>query len=208
MKPKTKNTLDPSAEEKIKDAARKIFTQKGFAATKTRDIAAEAGINMAMLNYYFRSKEKLFEIVMMENMQKMMSGVAEIFFDETTTLEKKIELFIDAKVDTLIKNPDLLSFVLNEFKGNSHTLTDRFALMKKSHFIKQFNEAVKEGKIAPINPIHFIFNICGLLMFPFLAGPLLQGAGIINQKQFEEIILERKKLVPLWLKEIAKIKLK
>ena len=63
-----KKTKDISTEERIKAAARKVFHQKGFAGTRTRDIAEEAGINHAMLNYYFRSKEKLFEMVMMETM--------------------------------------------------------------------------------------------------------------------------------------------
>ena len=63
-----KKTESLSTEEKIKAAASKLFTQKGFAAVKTRDIVQEAGINLALLNYYFRSKEQLFEIIMKENM--------------------------------------------------------------------------------------------------------------------------------------------
>ena len=60
---------DTNTEDKILKAANKVFTQKGFAATRTRDIAAEAGINLALLNYYFRSKKKLFDIVMLENLK-------------------------------------------------------------------------------------------------------------------------------------------
>ncbi len=62
-------TPDQSTEEKIKEAARTVFTRKGYAATRTRDIAKEANINLALLNYYFRSKEKLFGLIMMEKMQ-------------------------------------------------------------------------------------------------------------------------------------------
>ena len=69
VKEKEITAKDLSTEEKIKAAAKKLFTQKGFAATRTRDIAEEAGINLALLNYYFRSKEKLFELVMKENVQ-------------------------------------------------------------------------------------------------------------------------------------------
>ena len=70
MKPvKTKPAADPSTEEKIKIAARSVFHKKGYAATRTRDIAEEAGINLALLNYYFRSKEKLIDIIMTETMQ-------------------------------------------------------------------------------------------------------------------------------------------
>ena len=83
--------MDTSTEERIKQAARKVFHQKGYAATRTRDIAEEANINHAMLNYYFRSKEKLFEIVMMETMTQFFKGVGSILNDENTSLEEKIE---------------------------------------------------------------------------------------------------------------------
>lgn len=56
--------------ERIKTAAAKLFAQKGFAATRVRDIASEAGINLAAVNYYFRSKQKLFDLIMGENRQE------------------------------------------------------------------------------------------------------------------------------------------
>ena len=83
MPGKVKIKVDHSTEDKIKDSSRKLFTQQGFAATKTRDIAKEAGINLALLNYYFRSKEKLFEIVMLENLGHFFQGIAIIVNDET-----------------------------------------------------------------------------------------------------------------------------
>ncbi len=70
-KSKTTKVKSENAEEKILTAARKIFLKKGFAATRTRDIATEAGINLALLNYYFRSKKKLFELVMQEKVEML-----------------------------------------------------------------------------------------------------------------------------------------
>ena len=67
MKIKPEIEKNPSTEEKIKEAARRVFTKKGYAATRTRDIAEESGYNLALINYYFRSKEKLFDIVMLEH---------------------------------------------------------------------------------------------------------------------------------------------
>ncbi|MBS1688702.1 MAG: TetR/AcrR family transcriptional regulator, partial [Bacteroidetes bacterium] len=83
-----------STEEKIKEAARKVFLQKGYAATRTRDIAEEAGYNLALLNYYFRSKEKLFDIIMVETMQNFLHSVKEILRDEQTSLQEKLELLV------------------------------------------------------------------------------------------------------------------
>src|SRR5580698_8757544 len=103
-----------STEEKIKEAARKLFTQKGFAATRTRDIAEEAGINLALLNYYFRSKERLFDLVMLENFGQFISGVRALFNDENTSLDQKIEALVNFYIDRLIISPDLPLFIINE----------------------------------------------------------------------------------------------
>jgi len=98
---KTKKS-EESAEQKIIEAARKLFTEKSFDAVKTRDIANEAGINLALLNYYFRSKEKLFEIVMQENMQKFFQSIVGIINDEETTIREKVELLVNRYIDMLL----------------------------------------------------------------------------------------------------------
>src|ERR1700742_848899 len=90
-----------STEEKIKEAARKLFTQKGFAATRTRDIAEEAGINLALLNYYFRSKQKLFDLVMMENFRQFLQGMTVNFLDETLTMEQRVARIVSDYIDFL-----------------------------------------------------------------------------------------------------------
>ncbi len=76
MKAKAEIEINASTEEKIKEAARRVFTQKGYAATRTRDIAEESGLNLALINYYFRSKEKLFDIIMLEHLQIVHSHTA------------------------------------------------------------------------------------------------------------------------------------
>src|ERR1700753_2868373 len=103
-----------STEEKIKQAARKVFTQKGYAATRTRDIAEESGYNLALINYYFRSKEKLFDIIITEQMQLFIHSVMGIVNDETTTLPEKLEIVIAHYIDMLIKSPYIPLFVLSE----------------------------------------------------------------------------------------------
>src|SRR6202007_2839144 len=101
MKKQSKNIPvdDPSTEEKIKDAARVIFHRKGYAATRTRDIAEEAGINLALLNYYFRSKEKLFDIIMLESLYEFRQFMQTAFNDEKTSLESKIETMVGKYID-------------------------------------------------------------------------------------------------------------
>lgn len=195
---------DTSTEEKIKAAARKVFMQKGFAATRTRDIAEEAGINLALLNYYFRSKEKLFNEIMMEKMKQFFGILLPVVNDPSTRLETKIELMVSNYIDMLSANPDLPLFVLSEMKGQSTKIKNILPVQKitdKISFIKQLKE-----KRPDINPIHFLMNILGMTIFPFVAKPAFELIAATNKNQLEAILQERKKLIPLWAKAMLKVK--
>jgi len=205
MRPDKQKEASATAEEKIKEAARKLFTQKGFAATKTRDIAREAGINLALLNYYFRSKEKLFEIIMLENLGHFFQGIMVIVNDEGTTFYKKTELLVDFYISRLLDNPDVPLFVLNEARNNPENLPKKFNLMN-SYFMKQFMEEMKKGKVKKLDPSHLMMNIVGLSIFPFTARPMMQRIRKINDKEYESLMLERKKLIPEWIKTMLEIK--
>jgi AcrR family transcriptional regulator len=197
---------DGTTEEKIKAAARKLFTQRGFSATKTRDIANEAGINLALLNYYFRSKEKLFEIIMLENIAHFFQGVLLIVNDEKTGFYEKIGLLVDFYISRLMDNPDVPLFVLNEARNNPQNLPIQFDIMN-SYFMKQFTEETKKGKNKKINTNHLMINILGLTIFPFAARPMMKKIRNIDDAEFHELMLERKKLVPEWIKLMLEAKI-
>jgi AcrR family transcriptional regulator len=202
---KTVIEKEASTEEKIKAAAKKLFTNKGFAATRTRDIAEEAGINLALLNYYFRSKEKLYDIIMLENFRQFIQGISVNVYDEKTSIDQKLETIVIAYIDFLTTNPNLPLFVLNEIKGNSSKIAAQIreeVSPMRSHLLKQLDEAAKAGKITPIDPFHFLANLVGLTIFPFVAKPILQRVTSTNDTQFQTFMQERKKLVPIWLKAI------
>jgi AcrR family transcriptional regulator len=198
-----------STEEKIMQAAKKLFTQKGFAATRTRDIAEEAGINLALLNYYFRSKEKLFDIVMLDNFRQFIKGISVNLLDETATFDEKITGIVTAYIDFLTRHPDLPLFILNEIKGNPSALLQQLSAEitpLRSHMFRQLQDAGRQGKINPIDPFHFIANLIGLTVFPFVARPLLQRVTGVSDQQFQDFIQERKKLVPMWISNIMHAK--
>ena len=115
---KTKETIptDTSTEEKIKEAARTVFYKKGFAATRTRDIAEEAGINLALLNYYFRSKQKLFDIIIVEALTRFIQNIRIVLNDDKTTLAQKIEGLADNYIDFIIEEPEIPTFILTEIR--------------------------------------------------------------------------------------------
>lgn len=202
MAKKTVKQQELSAEERIKEAARKVFTQKGYAATRTRDIAEEAGLNLALLNYYFRSKEKLFQQVMLEKVQQLFGVIAPIANDASTKLESKIALIAENYINVLSRNPDLPLFVLSEIRNNPEQFRNRLQIDKlvlHSSLIQQLKE-----KRPDIDPLHFLVNIVGMIVFPFVAQPVLFTAGLANEKKFQALMEERKALIPIWVKAILK----
>lgn len=205
-KTKKKEKLDLSTEEKIKKAALKVFTKKGFAAARTRDISEEAGINLALLNYYFRSKEKLFEWVMMEILRNFFRGLTSIFNDETTSIEGKVKLFVTEYTMLLKQQPDLPLFIFHELRMNPEKFASRIGvkLIFNSFFFRQIRDGIASMEIAPAHPLHYLINMIGMCVFPFIAAPLLkQGAGLTS-KGFRELIDQRKTLVPEWMKLIMR----
>ena len=200
-----KKTKDISTEERIKAAARKVFHQKGFAGTRTRDIAEEAGINHAMLNYYFRSKEKLFEIVMMETMAQFFKGVNLMLNDESTSLNEKIDLIVSNYVDLLLKEPELPTFILNEVRPNPQAFVEQNPIkeaLTHSVLTRQYAEAVARGEITEPNLMQAILNVIGLVIFPFIAKPILTSIINIPEEQYKALMLQRKTLIPQWIKAI------
>lgn len=198
-----KSTGDASTEEKIKAAARVVFHRKGFAAARTRDIAEEAGINLALLNYYFRSKEKLFVLVMIETLTEFFGSVSVIINNPETTFEEKIEQFAAGYIDLIFREPDIPLFIMSEIRNNPEQLLQKVDIGKtvfNSVFIRQFAEAVEQGKIKDQNFLHFMMNFIGLIVFPFIAKPLLQAISGLSEDQFNALIEERKRLIPVWIK--------
>ncbi|GIL23875.1 MAG: TetR family transcriptional regulator [Bacteroidota bacterium] len=208
-KSKEVKTLDTTTEEKIKAAARVVFHKKGYAATRTRDIAEEAGINLALLNYYFRSKEKLFDIIMFETIFGFMQNMAMVLNDEKSTLEKKVEMIAFNYIDFISKEPNIPIFMLSELRNNAGRLLEKLPikqLIMTSAFFRQHQEAVAKGKIVEPNPLHFLMNLLSLVVFPFIGQPLLQGISGLNETQFNQLMQERKKLIPVWIKAMMKAK--
>ncbi len=206
-KRETARTLDLSTEARIKQAARAVFYRKGFAATRTRDIAEEAGINLALLNYYFRSKGKLFEIIMLETLSDFLANIRGVINDESTSLECKIEQIAAGYIDLIRREPEIPFFLLSEIRSNAGVFFERIPIgkiVKSSVFIRQYREAAANGKIAEPNPLHFIMNFIGMILFPFIASPVLKEIGSLDAEAFDRLMEERKKRIPLWINSLMK----
>jgi len=200
-----KEAKDNSTEEKIKNAARRIFQQKGYAGTRTRDIAEEAGINLALLNYYFRSKERLFDLIMTESLEEFFRSLRSVFDDPSTDFEEKIRRIVENYIDKLTANPNLPIFILSELRNHPEELIKKTGVKKvflNSVFIQQLEDEIAAKRVKPIKSLHFIMNMLGMTVFPFIASPMIKGMGNIDQTEFENLMQERKTLIPVWIKMI------
>jgi len=198
-------TID-NTEKRILAAAKKVFLTKGMDGARMQDIADEAGINKAMLHYYFRSKEKLFEKIFAELSQHFFPKLVMIFESEES-LFKKIEMFVIEYIDQMKQTPYLPIFVLNEVNRQPETLIKKMLGNKKPPVDKFFisvESEIKKGIIKPINPAQLLLNIVSLCIFPFVARPMFQMMVNINKKTFDGILEQRKKELPKFIIDAIK----
>ena len=193
-------------ELKIRDAAKSLFLKKGYSATTTRDIAQESQINLALLNYYFTSKRRLFEIIMFETLYDFLNKMVEVYNDEETTIREKIELASSKYIDMIIAEPLLPTFILNELKNNPTNFIKMptAKVIMKSQLISQYNDGVKKGIYKKVDSIHFITNILSLIVFPFICSPIIMKMEKLNKTDFNKMMNQRKKLIPEWIIQMIK----
>jgi AcrR family transcriptional regulator len=187
-----------NTEEQIIAAAKKIFSAKGLAGARMQDIADEAGINKAMLHYYYRSKEKLFEIVFTEALDKLMHRMSNII-NANLPLPDKIREIVKNYIEGLTENPHIPLFVLNELQQQPELLVKQFKTKPNFPNIQQFLMEIavagEKGIIKKVSPIQLMLNILSMCVFPFVAKPLLKGVTGIDEVQFKLLIEERKQFV-------------
>lgn len=192
-------TKNQGTEKKILDAARKVFVAKGLAGARMQEIADEAGINKALLHYYFRSKDKLFQHILGEVLDTLSIKIVDTLHNDNTLFEK-LRQFINMYSEILIKNPYLPMFVLNEMNQNPDGLR-KFFLEKRilgeiMAFVTELMREINNGKIRPVHPIHIILNMLGMLVFPFAARPMIEPALKENiGVDYIDILEERKEVV-------------
>ncbi|MEM9328735.1 MAG: TetR/AcrR family transcriptional regulator [Bacteroidota bacterium] len=190
----TSETL--STEDKIRQAAAKVFVTKGYAATKTRDIAEEAGINIASLHYYYRSKDKLFEIVIGESMRRFSRSMDEIF-GSNQPLHVKIRQFVSIYLDIFKENPQVPNFVLSESQHNPEMVSRLLRNEKSLSFLKkELKDLAEQGIIRPVHHAQFILNLMGLTIFPFVAKSIVSYKLELGDEEYAAMIEESRDLIP------------
>ena len=190
---------DKNTEDRILEAAKKVFIGRGMAGARMQDIADEAGINKALLHYYFRNKEQLFDTIFMDAAGKLFPRINMILTSEQSLFEK-IESFCEEYITVVQENPYLPLFVLNELNRDPVYFMDK--LWGHAHrpdpraFLKQIEEEVKKGTIKPISPLNLLMNLISMTIFPYIGKPIFQQTLGLDEMQFRMTMEQRKKAIP------------
>ena len=197
---------DQSTEERILASAKKIFVEKGMAGARMQDIADDAGINKAMLHYYFRSKEKLFEVIFKEAAARLFPTIANILNSDLPLFDK-IRRFTNDYLEIVIENPFLPLFVLNEINKRPQAFGKKIFGHNRPpiHILaEQIEQEIRKKTIKAINPAHLVMNMMSMCVFPFVGKPMIQMIMNIDDTQFRNMMEERKTMIADFI--IASIK--
>ncbi len=187
-------TKDTNTEHIILDAAKRVFQNKGMDGARMQEIADEAKINKAMLHYYYRSKQLLFEAVF-KNAFALLAPQLNTILNDDSSVETKIRSFTSNYISFIIKHPYLPTFIIQELNRNPD-----FILKMKGNkgfpniekFKKQVVVEVKKGILKPIKGEQLFINIMALNVFPFVAAPLIKAFVNIDKKAFKQLMEDRK----------------
>jgi AcrR family transcriptional regulator len=200
--PRRSTRSDTDTETRILDAAHRVFVKSGTAGARTQEIAKEAGVNSALLHYYFRTKERLADAVFRRAAAQVMPAVIHILASDTA-LEDKVRQVIDVELTQLSAAPYLPGYILSELAHHPERAGQLFSTVTgitpgqlRARVLgvlrKQIAAAVREGRIHPIEPEQFAVNLLALCIFPFAARPMLTMLLGVDQAGFTKFIDRRR----------------
>lgn len=205
------NSNKQSTEEKILVSAKKIFYQKGLKGARMQEIADDAGVNKAMLHYYFRSKQKLFDQVFSQSVHSITPQLMDVFL-EPSNLQTKITHLVELTIDLFLEEPFLSNFIVNELSNNPDKLFksileyDNGLVGRILPLINnQIQEGIEQGSIkSDLKPAELIVNILSLCLLPIMAQTVLQRMLGIDSERMERFMVRRKQTVTQFVLDAIK----
>lgn len=206
--PPPPDARDGDTEQRILQAARSVFVRRGTSGARMQEIAAEAGVNQALLHYYFRSKQRLAEAIFREAAGRLIPAVLRLLGSDAP-LEKKVEGFVHLYIDTVRAQPFLPGYILAELhqhpervRGLQEAIGLQPAMVAKTLLAQlraQLEEGAKAGTLRPIAPEQFVVSLLGLTVFPFAARPVLELALGMDDDAFGRFLDQRRAELPAFI---------
>lgn len=180
----------------IKKAAKQLFFGEGRFKATTQEIADAAGVNRTSINYYFRSRDNLFEIVFQEALQKMDEKHHAILLSDIS-FKEKLSQWLGDELASAIKYPFLEIYIVSEMQSKCSHLKRK---KNDVHLVHQsldedLKNEIKAGRIKPISTIQFMINVASLVSFPSCMRPMMMDSFQLTDEEFNQIIKERKQII-------------
>lgn len=185
---------DDATEELIKNTARRLFFGEGKFNATTQEIADAAGVNRTLINYYFRSRDKLFDIVFTDAQEREQQRTESIIFSELP-FKEKIAQFIDDSFIIAKEHPYMEIYLVTQFNQGCYFKDEEGMDRMLKKFFEEVIEEMDKGTITKMNPIQFILNMVSLISFPISMRPLFQKTMRLTDEDYEKILDERKDII-------------
>ena len=204
---------DGDTERRILDAAHAVFLRRGTAGARTQEIAREAGVNSALLHYYFRTKDRLALAVFQRAASQLMPAVIGVLASDAE-LDEKVARVIDVEVRQLLAAPYLPGYIISElthhperaahlFSAATGLTPDQIRARVFKVLRSQINARVKARRMHPISPEQFVINLLALCVFPFAARPMVMALAGLDEAGFKQFAERRRKeLAPFFLRAL------
>ncbi len=187
--------MKDQTEELIKETAKRMFFAEGKFHATTQEIADEAKVNRTLINYYFRSRNNLIDIIFDE--AKMVSyDKSRAILDRESDVKDMIGEFIEDSLTTAIQYPYLETYIVKQMNKKDTCIFERNDMGEVTKFfLNRLEEEMEKGTIEKMEPIQFLLNMISLVNFPLAVRPLLQQNLNINDKEYKRILSERKEII-------------
>jgi len=193
-------------QHRILDAAHRVFMRSGTAGARMQEIAREAGVNPALLHYYFRSKARLSEAVFLRAAGQLFPAILAIL-NSDQSVSAKVEQVVEKELSKLSETPYLPAYILSELAHDPNRMRQLLTVVTGQHPSKagqrllsgldsQLKAEARAGRLRPIAAEQFIVNLLSLCIFPFAARPMLTALFGLNDDRFSAFIAERRRSLP------------
>ncbi|MFT3946494.1 MAG: TetR/AcrR family transcriptional regulator [Agriterribacter sp.] len=190
---------DSVTEQQIKEAAKKLFFKEGRFKATTQEIADAAGVNRTLVNYYFRSRDVLFDEVLKDAKAAMTNRLKSSAGEENIPFRMRIERFVDVMIENSFAYPYIDVYLVSRMNDDVNHQNDVLADIKKNeelkHFLKLIEDEMGKGTIEKMPPVQFLLNLLSLLTYPVIVQPLFKKVLHFSDRQYQQMLKDRKEII-------------
>ncbi len=194
--------IQDTTREKVITAAREVFVEKGYDGARMHEIAAKAGVNKAMIYYYFNSKDALFESILKESFKRFFVAFFALKNIVDMEIDELIAAFIHAHIDFLAQNPYLPKIIIREIHGSNpvvNKVIHEFFDNEFGNIIHKFEQKIVQasakGEIRQVDAVQTMWNVAAMNLFYFMMKPILNVFFVNKEIDENELLTKRKQAV-------------